>query len=145
MVIRTAVRGRVSAFPIEQHEALTSDTVLELEFRNEGVADRVTGGTTAVDGGVGDDAEPGIMISIERTVPGVDGSMLQFGTVSGMSEAQFTDAISELPAIDEVALLAEGETGEELPFELTVSEPSASEALRMAHRKLLASFYEDDR
>lgn len=110
---------------IEQHEALTSDTVLELEFRNEEIANLVTSETT-------DDSESGIAISIDRTVPSADGSILQFGTVSGMSGEQFTAAVSRLPPVDEVTLLAEddsdadGGTDDELLFELTVSGPSMS-------------------
>lgn len=128
---------------IEQHEALTSDTVLELEFRNEGIADLVTSETIA-DDEAEDDSESGVAISIERTVPSADGSMLQFGTVSGMSGEQFTAAVSRLPTVDEVTLLAgddgdtDGDTDEELLFELTVSEPSMSGVLASHGGRILS-------
>ena len=111
----------------EQRRALVADSVLELEFRNEKIARRLTEEVTS-EGASEDGTDP--LLSVERTVPIDDGRVFQFMTVSGMTEEQFTDSITQFPAVEAVTLLDDGtnEGGRSL-FRLTVSGPSLTNTI----------------
>ncbi|WP_331232639.1 bacterio-opsin activator domain-containing protein [Natronorarus salvus] len=111
----------------EQRKALVSDSVIELEFRNEEIARRLTKEATPDTRGE-DDTET--LLSVERTVPIDDGRLFQFMTVFGLSEEQFTDSITRFPAVEDVALLDDGvDRGRGLLFRLTVVGPSLTETI----------------
>jgi HTH-type transcriptional regulator, bacterioopsin transcriptional activator and related proteins len=110
-----------AAHAIEQRKALTSDAVLELEFRNEEIA-------RTLREGIADERSPSEMeISVERTVRTDQGSILQFVTARGMTAEQYGEVLDRLPSIERVSLLAEGD--DELLFEVQMSGPSLSGAL----------------
>ncbi|MCL7418024.1 MAG: helix-turn-helix domain-containing protein, partial [Halalkalicoccus sp.] len=101
----------------EQRTALLSESVREIELRNEDFAQRL----------VGSDSE--VHLSVDRTVPTGEGRILHFMEVSEMSAEEFVDSITRVSTVEEVTLLEEDERDGSLVFEVTIAEPSLTGTL----------------
>ncbi|WP_336343845.1 bacterio-opsin activator domain-containing protein [Halalkalicoccus ordinarius] len=101
---------------IEQRKAIVSNSVMELELRNEALGRRLVGETADVS------------LIVERTVPSGDGRAFHFVTVTGLSTEEFVDRMAGFSVVEEVTLLDDGDDGERL-FRLTISDRSMIETL----------------
>lgn len=110
---------------IEQRTVLTTDSMLELEFRNTDLAQLFT---PAEDAPRKDSAE--LALSVERTVQIEDGSILQIVTARGKSPDQFIEAFTRFPSVDDVFSISEGDSDVDgILLGLKVSKPSLSATL----------------
>ncbi|ADJ15082.1 bacterio-opsin activator domain-containing protein [Halalkalicoccus jeotgali] len=111
---------------LEQRVVLTTDSVVELEFRNTELVDLF------VPNGDVSNGSDDLALSVERTTPVEDGSLLQIITATGGPAARFVEAFSQFPSVEEVTVLSEselGSDGEGALLGLRVSEPSLSTTL----------------
>lgn len=100
----------------EQRRALLSESVREIELRNERFAKRLLG--------TGSD----VFLSVERTVPTGGDGIIHFMAVSGMSSDEFVESISRVPTVERVTPLDEDHE-DMLWFEVTITEPSLTGTL----------------
>lgn len=99
---------------VERRKALVSDTATEIELRMEGVGRSLL--ATAIDGDG--------TVSLERTVPTGDGSMLRFVSVSGVDPDRFRKAVEGYSWVDGASLVAERD--DESLFELVTTDSPVS-------------------
>lgn len=93
---------------IERKEALVSDTVLELEFRADGIAEEL----------VELSGSRGWRLDIERIIHN-DDTILAYGRTDGVPREEFHDVVERVDVIDDFRILSSG--SEAYEFELVVS------------------------
>ncbi|MFC7224728.1 PAS domain S-box protein [Halalkalicoccus sp. GCM10025322] len=106
-----------TVYAVEQRKALTSDTVLELEFRLNDVDHPLIEASS----------EEGVEITVERLVPGSEGAMIQFVTVTGMDATEFVEAMERYESVERATLL--NEDGDGTLFEVRTSSSPLTDAL----------------